>query len=192
MGARVVNMSLGGAPYSGDVDAALTELVAEEDILLVAAAGNYGDSSYLYPASYPSVISVGATDSNDEHAAFSQYNDQVDVSAPGVQILSTLDTDVGYKSGTSMASPHVAGLVALLWNKFPGCTGSEIREALEEGAIDHGTPGRDDFYGHGIMNYHRSVNYLTNVKPCGSQGEASQHWGVCGSSRLCLLQAEKP
>ena len=87
-------------------------------MLLVAAAGNSGNGAYSYPASYNNVISVAATDSSDDRAPFSQFNDQVDIAAPGVGVPSTTGTD-GYSSysGTSMATPHVSGVAMVLWNQ---------------------------------------------------------------------------
>lgn len=160
-GADVVSMSLGGPSYSGTENAAFNDLYNNDNMLFIAAAGNGGDSSYSYPASYDNVMSVGATDISDEIIGFSQYNDQVEISAPGVDVLSTVPKQgYDYYSGTSMATPHVAGAALVLWNKFPTKTNAEVREALNEGAIDKGTPGRDIYYGYGILNYWNSVGHF--------------------------------
>merc|ERR1712157_364430 len=118
----------------------------DEGILNIAASGNDGNSDKSYPASYDHVMSVGAVDSSHKIADFSQHNDQVDISAPGVGIKSPTGTS-GYSTwqGTSMATPHVSGVALLLWNKYPDCTNAQIREALENGALDEGDQGRDDF-----------------------------------------------
>ncbi|EOD27420.1 hypothetical protein EMIHUDRAFT_254306 [Emiliania huxleyi CCMP1516] len=98
---------------------------ASNRVAQMARGGNV-TMSYSYPASYPSIMSVAATDSSDAKASFSQFNDEVDIAAPGVDVVSTVgppsDTGVGppgYDSydGTSMAAPHVSGLAMVLWNK---------------------------------------------------------------------------
>ena len=135
----------GGGPSSTDA----FQTFFDDGILSIAAAGNGGSSSYIYPASYPSVMSGAATDISDAKASFSQFNDEVDIAAPGVDVVSTVgppsDTGVGppgYDSydGTSMATPHVPGLAMVLWNKYPSYTNAEVRTALEGGAKDLGEP----------------------------------------------------
>jgi len=88
-GARVINMSLGGPNYSR-LSRAIYEKMEEEGTLVIAAAGNSGSSTGMYPASYPTVMSVAAVDENMKRARFSQYNSQVDITAPGDRILSTV------------------------------------------------------------------------------------------------------
>jgi len=162
-GAEVVNMSLGGTLSSSVEAAAFEEFFNEKGMINVAASGNSGPYKVNYPAAYSSVISVGAVDLDDVIASYSTTNSQVDISAPGSDILSTIgpgpDT-YGYKNGTSMACPHVAGVALTLWNKFPECANFEIRDALESGADDLGPPGRDDEYGHGRLNYYKSYDIL--------------------------------
>lgn len=166
-GADIINMSLGSFYFSSDFNA-FTQNLYEEGVLSIAAAGNAGTGIKSYPASYVDVMSVAATDINDNRADFSQFNDKVDIAAPGVGVRSTVGSNgVSSKSGTSMAAPHVTGVAFLLWNKFPDCTNDEIRIALEMSAIDKGTPGRDDYYGHGIVNYHAAVAHLEET-PCGT------------------------
>lgn len=89
-GAKVVNLSLGGPGYSRFEKEAYERMYKEQDILLVAAAGNAGTTAYSYPASLDSVISVAAVDTNNNHASFSQVNDMVDVCARGVLVSSTI------------------------------------------------------------------------------------------------------
>lgn len=273
-GAKVINMSLGGGSSQTEENA-FNDLQAQ-GILSVAAAGNDGNSSYSYPASYDSVMSVAAVDSANVVADFSQFNDQVEVAAPGVGTLSstpfidgqlhvgaesyiaaaisgsvqatasapmvdgglcdsagnwsgqvvmcergaitfaakvdnvtagggaaaviynnvpggfsgTLGAGVtsvipaislsqedgqalvagalgqtadvstlvladangyGYKSGTSMATPHVVGVAALVWSADPSASNIEVRNALTSTALDLGSPGRDDYYGYGLV-----------------------------------------
>ncbi len=110
----VINMSLGSS-YPSDGEAELVKLAAAQGIAVVCAAGNDGNTSYNYPASYPGAISVAAVDCDKKHASFSNRNNLVDLCAPGVSIYS-LAPGGGYTylSGTSMATPHIAGACALL------------------------------------------------------------------------------
>jgi subtilisin family serine protease len=121
--------------------------------LLVAAAGNDGDGTTEYPAGLDQVVSVAATDEGDAVAPFSNENADVEIAAPGVDILST-KLGGGYvrMSGTSMATPHVAGAAALLWGTAPSATAGAIRRRLDAAVDDRGAPGRDPAYGFGVVN----------------------------------------
>jgi subtilisin family serine protease len=286
-GANVISMSLSGTTSSGKERMAFDELYAQ-GILHVAAASNDGIDEYHYPASYDSVISVAAIDSDMVVADFSQFNDQVELAAPGVGVLSTipyvdisnvtvgdavfsgyhvefagrgsatgtlvdgglctttgawegmvvlcyrgeisfydkvmnvqnsggvaaviynnLDEDLlatlgdgnssdivaislnqaqgldlltragesatvyseyiwpanGYEAwgGTSMATPHVSGVAALIWSANPNWTNVEIREALDNTAMDLGDPGRDIHYGFGLVQAYDALQYLQDI-----------------------------
>jgi serine protease len=151
-GARVINMSLGAPSPNTPSRLLMEQLVQKENILVVASAGNNGDSSYSYPASYPDVISVAAVDEFWFRAGFSQYNDQVDVAAPGVRILSTVPgNQYEFLQGTSMASPHVAGACAKLWAARPQCTNQQIRKAVESTAIVKWYGGKNVETGNGVV-----------------------------------------
>ena len=282
-GSTVINMSLGGAG-SNITESNAMQAAYDAGVLLIAAAGNDGNTALSYPASYDSVVSVAAVDDTQTHADFSQRNAQVELAGPGVAVRSTyptgtaLDatltvnataysvnpmtgsgtadftaelagcglgletcTDVadkicliergevafglkvescqagggigaiiynnepgnfsgtlgdaptttiaavslsqedgqlllaqlgsdaslfagaanyGLMDGTSMASPHVAGVAALVWSHYPDCSNAQIRSALAATATDLGAPGRDTSYGHGLVQTKAAVDYL--------------------------------
>ena len=161
-GIRVLNLSLGGIDASSVLSDAVQAATAAGAIL-VAAAGNCGSGCYIdsqyyvnppyYPAAYDEVLAVGATDSNDDIASFSEHHPYVDVAAPGVAIYSTYRRgSYGLLSGTSVATPHVSGLAALLWAADPNLTREDLVERIVESAEDLGAPGKDDYYGWGRIN----------------------------------------
>ena len=148
---RVISMSLGGGE-SSTLQAAVRNAVAK-DILIVAAAGNDGDSTANYPAAYPEVMSVAATDHNDRRASFSNANPDVEIAAPGVAILSTFLAGTYIPlDGTSMATPHVSGVAAVLFSQTPGISASTVRSRLTSTADDLGPAGRDQSFGFGRVN----------------------------------------
>jgi subtilisin family serine protease len=155
-GMQVINMSLGGRFDSQTLQDACDNAYAA-GVLLVAAAGNSGNpagkgDNVAYPARYSSVIAVAATDSSDKRASFSSTGPDVELAAPGVDILSTYnDGDYATFSGTSMASPHVAGVAALVIAANPDFTNVDVRNAMNSTAIDLGSAGRDNQYGYGLV-----------------------------------------
>ncbi|KFZ38215.1 peptidase S8 [Shewanella mangrovi] len=294
-GANVINMSLGGSFKSRAEERAFSN-ADKAGILSVAAAGNDGNSRSSYPASYASVVSVAAIDSNKQRASFSQYNSQVELAAPGVLVQSSVPMNTGevadliasgqayeaipmdgsptlssagamvdcgtgesfcdasgklcliergninfsakvlncqtsggsgaiiynnapgnfsgtlagvvtgipsvsisasdgaallaslpanaslttavgsyaFFDGTSMATPHVAGVAALVWSHFPQCSNSQIRSALQATAEDLGTSGRDNETGFGLIQAKAAVDYLTSF---GCAGDSSATGG---------------
>ncbi len=150
-GARIISMSLGSAGSTASLDKELTDANAA-GILLIAAAGNDGDSRLNYPAAHKDVMSVGATDNKDARASFSNCNADVEIAAPGVNVLSTTPGGTYMKlSGTSMATPHVAGIAAVvMWKK--NLTAAQTRTALTSTADDKGAAGRDTCFGFGRAN----------------------------------------
>ncbi|GAB3347024.1 S8 family serine peptidase [Lysobacter tyrosinilyticus] len=283
-GAKIISMSLGGGGSSTTEANAFAQLNTQ-GILSIAAAGNDGNTTMSYPASYPSVMSVAATDSNNAHASFSQSNSEVDIAAPGVGVLSAYphkdaSLDVGaasymvapldgtaqgsatgmlvngglctsagswsgkvvlcqrgsitfaekvanattggaaavivynnvsggfsgtlngrstipaisatqedgqflvnnrlgqiggvstvpqsnangyaYLDGTSMATPHVSGVAALVWSANPTATNTAVRNALESTALDLGVAGRDNDYGHGLVQALAATTVITS------------------------------
>ncbi|WP_330543680.1 S8 family peptidase [Aeromonas hydrophila] len=146
----VINMSLGGSVPSKTEEQAFNQAYGQ-NVLSVAAAGNAGNTSKSYPASYSSVVSVAAIDANKQLASFSQRNDQVELAAPGVSVLSTVPTGYAYYSGTSMATPHVVGVAALVWSQRLECSNDQLRQTLRSSAQDLGALGRDNSYGYGLV-----------------------------------------
>jgi subtilisin family serine protease len=161
---QVVNMSLG---TSSDVQSfrEAVQKANQAGLIQIAAAGNSG-GAVIYPAAYPEVIAVSAVDNTDSLASWSSRGSEIDLAAPGVNIYSTYKNQ-SYKtlSGTSMASPHVAGVVALLlarsekcdFDASGACSPAEVRQRLEMTAQDLGVPGKDDFYGAGLVNAEAAV-----------------------------------
>ncbi|MCK4723750.1 MAG: S8 family serine peptidase, partial [Dehalococcoidia bacterium] len=165
----VINMSLGASSAPDDVE---TACIAAYDagIVIVAAAGNNGNSdgtgdNVIYPARYASVIAVAATDSTDERASWSSTGSDVELAAPGVSIPSTWK-DGGYdtKSGTSMASPHVAGTAALVISS--GVVNNvDVRLQLQGTAEDLGATGWDTWYGYGLVDAEAAVGTAPDTTP---------------------------
>lgn len=154
--AKVINMSLSGPMKSPLIEDAVNKAL-EKNITIVAAAGNNGVSMAEYPAAYEGVISVGAVDKNKNLADFSTFGPSIDIVAPGADVYSTF-YQYGQKSsfvemsGTSMASPIVAGVASLLLSKHPNLTPSQVEYILEHTAVDLGEPGFDIKYGNGLVN----------------------------------------
>lgn len=185
MGADILSNSWGGHGSSQTITDAF-HYANDLGCVAVAAAGNYDlDASDFTPASIDTVITVSATDWNDERASFSNWGGEIDVAAPGVDILSlwAWNTDMyddgqhyvppgpnfppSYSryyraSGTSMACPHVSGLAALILAQHPGYSPVEVRNALRMSADDLGDPGWDIYFGHGRVN---AYNALTAGPP---------------------------
>lgn len=161
-GARVINMSLGGAEDSRVLHDAV-KYATSKNALVVAAAGNEADEGNPvdYPAAYDEVIAVGATDENDQHAYFSQVHPYVDVSAPGWNIASTGNQEnlsaYGADSGTSFAAPYVAGLAGLLLSVNPNLDVGALKSLIVNNADDLGQPGADWEFGAGRINAGRAL-----------------------------------
>src|ERR671923_1245221 len=154
-GAKVISMSLGGGASTTlqNAVAAAWENGGPNGSVLVAAAGNDGNSHVNYPAAYSQVISVAATDHNDAKASFSNTNTDVEIAGPGVNVLSTIPGgQYAELSGTSMATPHVSGVTGVLWQLFPGSTAASIRSRLDGAVDDLGPAGRDQSFGFGRVN----------------------------------------
>lgn len=156
-GADIVSLSLGG-PGSSKVLEDAVNYTMNKGALVVAAMGNEGSFRPSYPAAVPGVMAVGATSQDDTLPSFTNAGKHISVGAPGVDILSTLPGG-NYEeySGTSMATPHVSGLAALLKSRNPGLTAGQIRRQIEVSAEDKGAPGFDERYGHGRIHAGRAL-----------------------------------
>ncbi len=288
-GANVISMSLGGGrPSATEIRA--FDALARQGVLSIAAAGNDGNSAISYPAGYSSVLMVGALDEHRAWAPFSQFNSKVELSGPGVAVLSTVPmgsglsselsvanrsyapgsmsgspkasasapladfgigdapnpamagkvclikrgsvdfatkvsncqnsggvaavvynnaaggfggtlgetvtripsvtasdtegadllrqlgqsarvavkaTNYSYFDGTSMSTPHVAAVAALVWSYFPSCSGNQMRASLTKSALDLGAPGRDDKFGYGLVQAKAAHDRIAS-KGCGN------------------------
>lgn len=156
-GARVINLSLGGTSSSRTLQSAV-DYAWNRNCLLIAAAGNNGNSIAFYPAACRNVVAVSATDSSDRRPSWSNYGTYVDVSAPGVSVL-TLYGANSYASwnGTSFASPVTAGVVSLMAAANPSLSNAGVVDALLKNSDDIGTAGYDVYYGYGRVNARKAV-----------------------------------
>ena len=177
--AAIINLSLSGEGFS-QVNQALYREVRDLGIIVVASAGNEATDAPAYPAAYDAVIGVSAVDAQRELASYSNRGIAVDIAAPGGDgstdfngdgypdgVLSTSGSiDAGsvefaytFLNGTSMAAPHVAGVMALMKSINPDLTGRQVESLLQSGSLtdDLGSPGRDDNYGHGLINARKAV-----------------------------------
>jgi len=190
-GLQVVNLSLGSSQDPGSTVKAAFDNAEAKGLVIVAAGGNSGTPSgkgnnVIYPAKYASVIAVAATDKNDTRPSWSSTGEEIELAAPGVSVLSSwndgdsphnpqpsiLDGD-WYKegSGTSMASPHVAGAAALVIaagvtdGNFDGRINDEVRAILNSTADDIGAVGKDTHYGYGLVNVAAAIASLVPPSP---------------------------
>jgi hypothetical protein len=151
-----------GSEWPSPTDYLMLRYAVARGVVPVAAAGNAGVDRLQFPAGYPEVISVIATDHDDHRSGFSSYGHWCDLAAPGSEILSTLPRERFLAfSGTSMAAPHVAGGVAMLRSHEPAFTPLDVRAVLLQSCDDLGPTGFDDAYGFGRMNLERALKFHT-------------------------------
>lgn len=187
--AGVINLSLGFTGFDATITAAINNAIAN-DVVVVAAAGNFrnnadpdlaalGDEP-LFPANFASlgaqnILAVGATDFSNDIASFSHLaGDAIDffVTAPGVDVTSTTnDGGTGVKSGTSMASPVVAGSAAVLRQMFPDLSATEIVSLIATTTTDLGDVSADQFFGQGLVNLSKATAPQTTISFNVSAGE---------------------
>ena len=188
--ADIINMSLGGSQFVAASQDAIQQ-ARNAGVIVVAAAGNENTSAPSYPASYPGVISVSAMDLNRDRAPYSNYGSNIDVGAPGGNIHVDLNGDqysdgvlsivaddtsgtrnevFSFYNGTSMAAPHVAGVIALMRAVHPDITPSQVDALLSDGALtdDLGEPGWDQIYGYGFINALKAVQAARSLAEGGT------------------------
>ena len=170
-GAKVINMSLGSSQYSYTIEEAVN-YAFNRGLTMVAASGNDG-GGVGYPAACDHVIAVGALDSSDRLASFSNRGLPLDLTAPGVNILSTVPSGYQKMSGTSMASPVVAGCASLVLARYPDYGPSQVEGALKTGATDLGSPGFDTNFGYGKVNASSAVR---NSQPTPNPQPGDNTW----------------
>jgi len=152
-GADVISMSLSSDSPSSAIESACDYAYNTKGVVIVAAAGNDGEYGMNYPAGFDTVIAVGAIDNTDHRCSFSNYGEGLELVAPGKRVLSTvIGNDYAYLSGTSMATPHVAGVAALAKSSNPSWTNVQIRNELKNTAEDLGPAGWDDDFGYGLVD----------------------------------------
>jgi len=181
---QIINLSLGG-PNNSSILREAVKAAAEAGVIMVGASGN-NNGSILYPALYPEVIAVGAVDYNypdaPQRAPYSNYGDELDLVAPGGNtevdsnndgnpdgVLSTWfprggpkDYDYSFFQGTSMATPHVAGVIGLMLAE--GIPTNRVREIIQRTSIDLGSTGFNHYYGHGLINAYWAVNDVQHIR----------------------------
>lgn len=165
----IINLSITSTTDDPLIKKAL-EVAYEKGIILVGAAGNNGQESLdtvSFPAKYDTVIGVSAVKSDLTKLLESSVGPKVEIAAPGSAVFSTYPTEWDFEdgkqdgytllSGTSMAAPHVTGVLALLKERFPIMTNIEIRNLLGDLTKDLGAPGRDDIFGKGLLQYEKTI-----------------------------------
>ncbi|MBU2036658.1 S8 family peptidase [Patescibacteria group bacterium] len=213
-GLQVVNLSLGSSQDPGSTVKAAFDNAEAANMVIVAAGGNSGNppgkgNNVIYPAKYASVIAVAATDSNDKRPSWSSTGEEIELAAPGVSVLSAWNDgtsphnpqpyilDGGYYkegSGTSMASPHVAGAAALVI--ATGITNNdEVRLILNSTADDIGATGKDTLYGYGLVNVAAAIASLVPPSPAVnvnvSTDKASYESGVDTTAILTAIVTDE-
>jgi serine protease len=183
--ADIINLSLGGGGFlQSDQD--VYTAVRNAGVIVIAAAGNENTGQLSYPASYAGVVSVSALDINKQRAPYSNFGTEIDIAAPGGDTSKDINGDsitdgVGSTAasggagqpvtpnflvyqGTSMASPHMAGVVALMKAVDPTLTPAKLDTLISSGNIseDLGTAGRDDIFGHGLIDAFKAVKEAGN------------------------------
>ena len=182
--ADIINMSLGGGFFS-QAEQDIINQVRAEDVIIIAAAGNENTSAPSYPAAYDGVVSVSSVGPEKELAPYSNYGTTIDVAAPGGDLSKDINNDsigdgvlstsgddssnsgtiqnvYSYYQGTSMACPHMAGVVALMKSVYPAMTPDELDTYLSQGIItedlaDDGPLIRDNSFGYGLIDAYRAV-----------------------------------
>ena len=154
-GAKIINLSLGSPSGSFAMQQAVN-YARQNGVYLIASVGNDGQGQISYPAKYDGVIAVSAVDKKENYLDFANRGEEVDISAPGLNIIAAdLDGRHSYFSGTSASAPLVSGTLAMLLSEYPNASEEYILNALFHNANDVGEPSHDPLYGDGILNVKR-------------------------------------
>ncbi len=187
-GAHLLNYSGGGGGGTPGLAAAVAYAVSR-GMSVVCAAGNHNSNSPFYPAYYPGALAISGTDSDDRRYNSSAFGDWIDVAAPGVAVYSCLASgpaSYGDLTGTSMASPHVAGLVALMYSINPGLTPDDVRQRLRQNAVDLGERGFDPQFGWGRIDAAATLDDVWQNGGCATL--ISHEIKVKGSKSISMLE----
>ena len=181
-GAHVINLSLGGSTDNSTLHSAIIYAYLK-NIPVVAAMLNSGNNYTYYPAAYSETIAVGATDKFDIRATYSNFGNHIDLVAPGTDIISTYwappnQHGYAYLSGTSMATPHVAGVLGLMRSMAPSKTVEELRNILRASADDLGATGWDIYYGAGRLNAYKALQQTNAISSVSLRGPYTVKPGV--------------
>ena len=176
-GATIINLSL-GQPVDSPVVRDAVQYAQAHNVLVVAAAGNEASDTPMYPAAYPGVLAVAATDWSDQLAYFSSYGPWVDIAAPGARIA----VGEGVADGTSFAAPIVAATAALVRTQHPAWTAAQIAEWLERTADDAGQFGVDPAFGHGVVDVAAAVGARQPSRLPQIPGDASEPNDTAGTA----------
>lgn len=162
----VINLSF-AVEFETASEKGIYQKLYDQGVLLVAAAGNQGNSDLSYPAAHDSVISVGSINAGSTRSTFSQYNDQVELVAPGenIEVLQAQTNEIRQSDGTSLASPFVAGLAARIWTAVPRCSNRDIRQALRDTArrLGNNNDVPNNEYGYGLIRARDAHDRLVNL-----------------------------
>jgi len=188
-GAKVLNNSWGPLarnPSNPILEDAVDYADSAGCIVVFAAGNSNDDVQYYSPANYSGTVAVAAIDHDDEKASFSNYGSLIDVAAPGVNILSLRAAGTSFgtslneyytrEKGTSMACPHVSGMIALALSGNPDLDIDTIRRVFEISCDDIGLPGRDDCFGYGRINPYRAFNNSPTLYPIGDKWGREDDW----------------
>ena len=167
-GSKVVNMSFGSSAPSSVIEESV-KYASNLGCILISSVGNE-NTAVFYPAKYQEVLGIAAADNTDKRWSYSNYGNEVDITAPGVSIVSTVLNDTtGYEyapaTGTSMSAPHISGVVSLIWSVNPLLTADQVKHVLLSTAVDISDPGFDIYTGYGRVDAYAALAYALGNLP---------------------------